>query len=129
MPDDTPSHRAGRRRALAGLLAAVGAATRAVAQHDASDAVDVWIELSEPVPAGARDDAQAQQRRLRVAQQQERVAQRLHELGITEKARLVHSRNAILARLTSQQKETVLAVPGVRRLRPAHSLHPPKPMP
>jgi hypothetical protein len=100
----------------------------AAAQSDAAPA-EVWIDLSEPVPAGARDAAEAQRRRLRVAEQQDRVAQRLRELGITELARVVHSRNAILARVAPQQSESVLAIPGVRRLRPAHSLHPPKPMP
>jgi hypothetical protein len=128
MPDDIKGHRFRRRWIVAGTLAMIGATTDAAAQSDVA-AADVWIDLSEPVPAGARDAAEARRRRLRVSEQQDRVAQRLHELGITELARVVHSRNAILVRLTAQQSDSVLAIPGVRRLRPAHSLHPPKPMP
>jgi hypothetical protein len=99
-----------------------------MAQGDMA-ATEVWIELSEPVAAGAQDAAQAKQRRLRVAAQQERVAQRLRELGVTELGRTVHTRNAILVRVAPQQTESVLAIPGVQRLRPAQTLHPPKPMP
>jgi hypothetical protein len=127
MPDDIRLHRFRRRWIVAGTLAMIGTATAAAAQSEAAPA-EVWIDLSEPVPAGARDAAEARRRSLCVSEQQDRVAQRLRELGITELARVVHSRNAILVRLTAQQNDSVLAIPGVRRLRPAHSLHPPKPM-
>jgi hypothetical protein len=92
-------------------------------------AADVWIELSEPLPAGAPDAAEARQRRQRVSAQQERVSQRLRELGVTELGRTQHTRNAILARVAPQQTQAVLDIPGVRRLRPSRTLHPPKPMP
>lgn len=128
MPDDINQHRTRRRWIMAGTLTTLGIAMPAVAQGDAAPA-EVWIDLSEPVPADARDAAQAQRRRLRVAAQQERVAQRLRELGIAELARIVHSRNAILARVTPAQTQSVLDIPGVRRLRPARTLHPPKPSP
>jgi hypothetical protein len=127
MHDHRIRHRA-RRRLIAAAIASLGAAGAAVAQGDMA-ATEVWIELSEPVAAGAEDAAQARQRRLRVAAQQERVAQRLRELGVTELGRIVHSRNAILVRVAPQQTESVLAIPGVQRLRPAQTLHPPKPMP
>jgi hypothetical protein len=126
--DDINLHRARRCWIMAGTLALIGAAMDAAAQSDAA-AAEVWIDLSEPVPAGARDAAEAQRRRRRVSAQQDRVAHRLRELGITELARIVHSRNAILARVAPQQTESVRAIPGVLRLRPAQTLHPPKPMP
>jgi hypothetical protein len=128
MPNDINVHRARRRWMLAGTLALIGTAMDAAAQTDAA-AAEVWIDLSEPVPAGAQDAAEARRRRLRVSEQQDRVAQRLRELGVTEVGRVMHSRNAILARVAPQQAESVLAIPGVRRLRPAQTLHPPKPMP
>jgi hypothetical protein len=127
MHDHRIRHRA-RRRLIAAAIASLGAAGAAVAQGNMA-ATEVWIELSEPVAAGAQDAAQARQRRLRVAAQQERVAQRLRELGVTELGRTVHTRNAILVRVAPQQTESVLTIPGVQRLRPAQTLHPPKPMP
>ncbi len=128
MHDDSIKHGTRRRCIMAGALASLAVASDAAAQRDAV-ASEVWIELSEPVPAGAPDAAQAKQRRLRVSAQQDRVAQRLRELGIAELGRIVHSRNAILARVTPQQADSVRAIPGVRRMRPAQTLHPPKPMP
>jgi hypothetical protein len=127
MPDHRIRHRS-RRRFIGGAIASLVAAGGAAAQGDKA-ASEVWIELSEPVAAGAQDAAQAKQRRLRVAAQQERVALRLRELGVTELGRTVHTRNAILVRVAPQQTESVLAIPGVQRLRPAQTLHPPKPMP
>jgi hypothetical protein len=128
MPDPTHRCRARRRSIVAGALACLGAAVGAAARGD-SVAAEVWIDLSEPVPAGAPDAAEARQRRLRVSAQQERVAQRLRELGVTELGRVVHTRNAILARIAPQQTQAVLDIPGVRRLRPSRTLHPPKPLP
>ncbi len=129
MPDDRTRHRARRRCIMAGALASLGVAIDAAADHDTTAGDEVWLDLSEPVPAGAQDAAQAQRRKLRVAAQQDRVAQRLRELGVAELGRVAHSRNAILARVTPQQAEFVRAIPGVRRLRPVQTLHPPKPMP
>lgn len=126
MPDHRMHHRA-RRRLMAGALASLVVAGGVAAQGEAATG-EVWIELSEPVAAGAPDAAQARQRRRRVAAQQDRVAQRLRELGVAELGRVVHSRNAILARVSPQQAESVLAIAGVQRLRPVQSLHPPKPM-
>ena len=89
MPNDRMRRRARRRCIMAGALAALGVAIDAAAQQNVA-ASEVWIELSEPVAAGAQDAAQAKQRWLRVAAQQDRVAQRLRELGVTELARIVH---------------------------------------
>ena len=128
MPDNSSTHHARRRWIMAGGLAMMAVALDAAAQSHTAP-TDVWIDLDEPVAAGARDAAQAKRRRLRVLAQQDRVAQRLRELGVPELGRIVHSRNAILARVAPEQTESVLAIPGVRRLRPAQTLHPPKPMP
>jgi hypothetical protein len=128
MPD--PTHRccARRRWVVVSVLTTLGVAAGAAVPGDAV-AAEVWIDLSEPVPAGASDASQARQRRLRVSAQQERVAQRLRELGVTELGRTMHTRNAILARIAPEQTQAVLDIPGVRRLRPSRTLHPPKPMP
>jgi hypothetical protein len=128
MPNDINTHCARRRWVVAAALAALGVAVKAAAQSDVAPA-EVWIDLDEPVPAGAQGAAEARQRRRLVSAQQDRVAQRLRELGIVELARVAHSRNAILVRIVPQQRQSVLAIPGVRRLRSAHTLHPPKPMP
>jgi hypothetical protein len=121
-----------RRWALVGTLAVLGATTGVRAQPAAQPdpmPSDVWIELSEPVAAGAPSAEEAKRRRLRVSAQQARVAQRLRELGVTELGRTAHTRNAILVRIAPQQNEAVLQIDGVRRLRPSRALHPPKPMP
>ncbi len=125
MPDELNPRQARRRRVVASTLC-LGAALDAAAQ-DETESTEVWIELSEPVPAGAQNEAQAQRRRQRVSAQQERVALRLRDLGVVELARVVHVRNAILARVAAQQARSVLDIPGVRGLRPARSLHPPRP--
>jgi predicted component of type VI protein secretion system len=124
MPD--PTHR--RHWIVASLFTTLGVAAAATVPDDAVTA-EVWIDLSEPVPAGAPNAAQARQRRLRVSAQQERVAQRLRELGVTELGRTQHTRNAILVRIAPEQRQAVQGIPGVRRLRPSRTLHPPKPMP
>lgn len=128
MPDSTHRSHARRRWIAVCALTTLNVAASAALAHDPA-AAEVWIDLSEPVPAGAPDAAQARQRRLRVSAQQERVAQRLRELGVTELGRTVHTRNAILARVAPQQRQAVLDIPGVLRLRPSRTLHPPKPMP
>jgi hypothetical protein len=129
MADDTHRCRARRRwLRVAGAFATLSVATHTAGQSEASP-VEVWIDLSEPVAAGAADAAQAQQRRLRVSAQQDRVAQRLRELGVVELGRIVHARNAILVRIAPEQVASVLAIPGVKRLRPVQTLHPPKTMP
>lgn len=128
MPPNAHQPRRRRWMIVSGAVATLGIAMHTAGQSEAKPN-EFWIELSEPVPAGARDAAQAQRRRLAVAAQQDRVAQRLSELGVVELGRIVHSRNAILVRITPEQAAAVLAVPGVRRLRPVQTLHPPKPMP
>lgn len=128
MPDAINSHRSRRCWIIFGAVAPFGVVIDAAAQSDAAPA-QVWIDLSEPVPAGAKDAAEAERRKLRVSAQQDVVAQRLRALGVAELGRIVHSRNAILARVPADKRPCVLAIPGVVRLRPTQTLHPPKPMP
>ena len=129
MTDKINERCAARRRwGLAGSLVMLGIATGAEAQVEPA-VRDVWIDLSEPVAAGALDAAEAKRRRSRVAAQQDRVSKRLRELGVTELGRTAHTRNAILVRIAPQQTQSVLDIPGVRRLRRSQTLHPPKPMP
>lgn len=127
MADEIARCHARRRWVMAGALATFGITTGAQGQDDPVTS-DVWIDLSEPVPAGAQNAAEAKRRRLRVSAQQDRVSARLRELGVPELGRTVHTRNAILVRITPQQTQSVLAIPGVRRLRPSRTLRPPKPM-
>ncbi len=113
---------------MAGALAAVGTGVHA-AQAIETAAAEVWIDLSEPVAAGAADSAGAQQRGRQIALQQDRVGDRLRELGIAEVARVRHVRNAILVLATAAQRDQLRAIPGVVRVVPAHTLHPPKTTP
>jgi hypothetical protein len=117
-----------RRWLMAGALGAVGTVIHA-SQAVETAAVEVWIDLSEPIAAGALDRAAAQQRGRHVALQQDRVGERLRELGIAEVARVRHVRNAILVRATPAQWDQLRAIPGVVRVVPATTLHPPKTTP
>lgn len=124
-PSDPPP----RRRAwLAAVLAPLlGSAAAAAAADVSTPTVDVWLDLSEPVPAGARDEAQAGRRAERVARQQQAVAVELRRLGAIELARVRHARNSIAVRVDPAQLGALRAIPGVRRVRPVDTLHPPKP--
>lgn len=88
--------------------------------------VDVWLDLSEPVPAEADDSAAASLQRQRVDRQQSAVALELRRLGATEIARVRHTRNAIAVRVPADRLEALRRIDGVRRVRPAETLHPPE---
>src|SRR5262245_10007680 len=89
--------------------------------------VDVWVDLSEPVPADGIGDDTAQ--RQRVDRQQREVAAQLQQLGGQELARIRHTRNAIAVRIDPGRLDAVRAIPGVRRVRPTAELHPPELLP
>lgn len=91
--------------------------------------VDVWVDLSEPVPAGAADAAQARRRAQRVALQQQQTLKSLKDLGATELGRVRHARNAIAVRIAPERLDAVRALPGVLRVRAADDLQPPRPTP
>lgn len=89
--------------------------------------VEVWLDLSEPVPAGAGSEAEARRQAERVARQQRAVAAEVQRLGATELARVRHARNAIAVRIDADQLDALRAIPGVLRVRPVQTRHPPKP--
>lgn len=120
-----PPPQPARRRWLAGLLLA---ATAAVADQ-LPGTVEVWLDLSEPVPATAGNEAEARRRAERVDRQQRAVVAELQRLGATELARVRHARNAIAVRVGADRLDALRAIPGVRRVRPVRTLHPPKPAP
>jgi hypothetical protein len=96
------------------------AALACVASPAHADSVQVWVDLTEPV--AGRDRQQA----ARVAAQQQQVGDALRALGAVELARVRHGRNAIAVRVDRAKLTEVAALPGVRRVRPAVTLHPPK---
>jgi hypothetical protein len=104
-----------RRLWLAAALAPLAAGLAAASP------VEVWVDLTEPVAAG--DPAQA----ARVASQQQQMAEALAALGAVELARVRHVRNAIAVRIDPARLPEVRALPGVVRVRPARTLHPPRP--
>jgi hypothetical protein len=89
-------------------------------------AVDVWLDLSEPVPAEADTSPQAAAQRQRVDRQQEEVALAVRRLGASELARVRHARNAIAVRIADDRLDALRRIDGVRRVRPTESLHPPE---
>ncbi len=89
--------------------------------------MEVWLDLSEPVPAGAGNEAEARRRAERVARQQRAVAAELQRLGATELARVRHARNAIAVRVDPGQLDALRAIPGALRVRPVRTRHPPRP--
>jgi hypothetical protein len=117
-----------RRWLIAGAVSVVSTVVDASGANGKS-AIEVWIDLSEPVSATAVGATDAQQRQRQVASQQDIVGDRLRELGIAELARVRHARNAILVRATPVQLDLLRGIPGVVRVRPVDTLHPPKPMP
>src|SRR5689334_17134801 len=90
------------RRALlrAAALSAFGVSLAAAAQEPTRE---YWVDLTEPLPANAQDEAQ----HARVAAQQAQVAERMRAMGVELTARVQHARNALAARMTREQAEAV----------------------
>ena len=101
----------------------------AVAAAPAGAMVEVWVDLSEPVPAASDDPANAGVHRQRVDRQQQQVAHELRQLGAVELARARHTRNAIAVRIAPERLDALRSIPGVLRVRPAQNLHPPELLP
>ena len=91
--------------------------------------VEVWVDLSEPVPAADDDPANAGVRRQRVDRQQQEVANELQRLGAVELARVRHARNAIAVRIAPDRLDAVRHIKGVLQVRLTHYLHPPELLP
>jgi hypothetical protein len=108
-----------RRWCLATAVACVVVPARA---EGGGDMVQVWVDLTEPATGGDREQA------ARIAAQQQQVGEALRALGAVELARVRHGRNAIAVRIDRSRLAEVARLPGVRRVRPAVTLHPPKTM-
>jgi hypothetical protein len=111
------------RRWLTAILLA-GAARRSLASG--ASTIEVWVDLSERPPAPAATASSAAGQRERVARQQDRVAEALARLGAVELARVGKTGNAIAVRIDRARLDEVRAIPGVKRIRPARTLHPPQ---
>jgi hypothetical protein len=107
------------------LLALLAAGCAGAATADAM--VEVWVELTEPVPATADNPDDAAARRKRVDRQQDEVAIELRKLGAIEFARIRHTSNAIGVRIAADRLDAVRRIPGVKRVRTTKELHPPVP--
>lgn len=90
------------------------------------DSVEVWVDLTEQAPTPGAAGSEAQRQRDRVAAQQDRVGEALFRLGAIELARLRANGNAIAVRIDRSRLDQVRAIAGVRRVRPARGLHPPR---
>jgi hypothetical protein len=109
-----------RRWCVAAAASGVTATVGADGTHDGAGTVQVWVDLTEPATGGDRQQA------ARVAAQQQQVGDALRALGAVELARVRHGRNAIAVRIDRAKLAEAAALPGVRRVRPAVTLHPPK---
>lgn len=106
------------------LALAAGAATGSRASGGST--VDVWIELTERPPSAATPASAAARQRDRLGSQQDRVAAALSRLGALELGRIRVNGNAIAVRIDRSRLDEVRAIDGVKRVRPARSLHPPQ---
>lgn len=91
--------------------------------------VEVWLDLSEPPPGLQTGTPTSLDRIARLRAQQDSVAAQLPALGAVELARVQRVGNAIAVRVDAERISDLQALPGVKRVRPARTLHPPKPMP
>jgi len=114
------------RRWLAFALS-TGAAFDSIASG--GDTVDVWVELTELPPDPAAGTAEMARQRDRVAAQQAAVGRALARIGAVELARVRNSGNAIAVRIDKSRVDQLRLVDGVKRVRPARTLHPPKQVP
>ena len=95
----------------------------------AGPTVDVWLDLGEPPPGLQTGTPVSADRIARLRAQQDGVAAQLPALGAIELARVQRVGNAIAVRVDAGRIPDLRALPGVKRVRPARTLHAPKPMP
>jgi hypothetical protein len=102
---------------------ASGVRTEPVADTPSPDGrVERWVDLAEP--AGDADRGRPQRRRA----EQDRVAAAVRDLGGEVTTRIEHARNALLVRIAPDRIAELRLVPGVVRVRPVGTLHPPGPL-
>jgi hypothetical protein len=91
----------------------------AAASAEASDVVEVWVDLSVPalatLPRTARGQRQAL--RQRIVHQQDAVMAQLAALGGHELGRVQQLRNAVAVRLPKAVLDEARRIPGVQRVR------------
>ena len=100
-----------------------------VANASDGSTIDVWVELTELPPDPAAGPTEMARQRQRVAAQQAAVGRALAHLGAVELARVRNSGNAIAVRVDKARVDELRMVDGVKRVRPARTLHPPKQVP
>ncbi|MFT3955359.1 MAG: hypothetical protein QM722_13505 [Piscinibacter sp.] len=107
--------------ALLGGLLAVGA--------QAGQTIDVWLDLDPPATVRQASAPASAARIALVRAQQDGIAARLPALGAVELARVQQVGNAMAVRIDADRIDELKALPGVKRVRPVRTLHPPRPMP
>lgn len=95
----------------------------------AGEVIEVWLELDVPPPGLQAGASAAEQRIALVRAQQDGIAARLPALGAIELARVQQVGNAMAVRIDADRIAELSALPGVKRVRPVRTLHPPRPMP
>jgi hypothetical protein len=118
MANQLPRRR--RDRWLAGAALAL-AASACGAAPTSEPWLEAWVDLAEP----AVDRVQGSTRQERVGVQQDRVAAQVRALGGVEIARVRHARNALAVRIDRDRLPELKRIPGVLRVRPTETLHPP----
>jgi hypothetical protein len=111
------------------LAASVCALVMGVASASGGSTIEVWVELTEPPPDPAAGPTEMARQRQRVADQQAAVGRALARIGAVELARVRNSGNAIAVRIDKSRVDDLRSVDGVKRVRPARTLHPPKQVP
>jgi hypothetical protein len=102
------------------VAAAIPGAPLPAASTTSSDPVEVWVDLAEPAATSGFE-----RQRRRQAEQQ-RVAELVRRLGGEVTVRLRHARHALLVRIAPDKIGDLRRIPGVLRVRPARTLHPPE---
>lgn len=95
----------------------------------AGETIEVWLELDAPPPGLQASAPAAAARVARVRTQQDEIAAQLPALGAVELARVQRVGNAMAVRIDADRVAQLQALPGVKRVRPVRTLHPPRPMP
>lgn len=116
-------------RPTARLIAAALSAVMLAAAARAGQTIDVWLDLDEPATGLQASSPQTHARAALVRAQQDGIAARLPALGAVELARVQQVANTMAVRIEVDRLPELKALPGVKRVRPVRTLHPPTPMP
>lgn len=125
--DDPHVTHPGLPRRLIAAAALVGALNATGVR--AGQTIDVWLELDERAAGPQASTPETGTRIALVRAQQAGIAARLPALGAVELARVEQVGNAMAVRVDAERIAELKALPGVKRVRPVRTLHPPRPMP